>query len=112
MQFVAHVAANSQLLQLNHSCSKTVLTFNIDLDWMDREAPATFQMAEIYLYPEIELLWAQAEQGYSPGQLPLQANLEAVAAAQKLLSDVHITEDIAVQHKVGVYHALSWACCR
>ena len=58
-------------------------------------------MAEIYLYPEIEVLWAQAEQGQSPDQQPLEANMEAVAAAKKLLSDVHVTDEIALQHKVG-----------
>ena len=57
-------------------------------------------MAEIYLYPEIEVLWAQAEQGNSPSEQPLQANLEAIAAAQRLLSDVHVTEAVAIQHKV------------
>lgn len=66
-----------------------------------REAQSTFQMAEIYLYPEIEVLWAQAEQGQSPDQQPLEANMEAVAAAKKLLSDVHVTDEIALQHKVG-----------
>lgn len=68
-----------------------------------REARSTFQMVEMYLYPEIEVLWAQAEQGYGPGQQPPQANTEAVAAAQKLLNDLHVTSENALQHKV------SWA---
>lgn len=57
-------------------------------------------MVEMYLYPEVEFLWAQAEQGYSPEQQPLQANMEAVAAAQKLLSDAHVTDKNALQHQV------------
>lgn len=66
-----------------------------------REAQATLQMVEMYLHPEIEVMWAQAEQGLGPDQQPLQANLEAVAAALKLLNDVHITDDFAVQHKAS-----------
>ena len=65
-----------------------------------REAQATFHMVEMYLYPEIEMLWAQAEQGYSPDHQPLQANMEAVNAAQKLLGDVHVSDDNMLQHKV------------
>lgn len=57
-------------------------------------------MVEMYLYPEVEILWAQAEQGRSPDQQPLEANLEAVTAAQKLLSDAHVTGECALQHKV------------
>ncbi len=66
-----------------------------------REAQATLQMVEMYLHPEIEVMWAQAEQGLGPDQQPLQANLETVAAALKLLNDVHITDDFAVQHKAS-----------
>lgn len=66
-----------------------------------REAQATLQMVEMYLHPEIEVMWAQAEQGLGLDQQPLQANLEAVAAAQKLLDDVHVTDNFAVQHKVS-----------
>ena len=58
-------------------------------------------MVEMYLYPEVEILWAQAEQGYSPEQQPQEANLEAVTAAQKLLSDAHVTDECALQHKVS-----------
>ena len=59
-------------------------------------------MVEMYLYPEMEILWAQAEQGRSPDQQqPLEANLEAVTAAQKLLSDAHVTDESALQHKVN-----------
>ena len=58
-------------------------------------------MVEMYLYPEMEVLWAQAEQGNSPDQQPLQANMEAVAAAQKLLSDAHVTDKFALQHQVS-----------
>lgn len=58
-------------------------------------------MVELYLHPEIEVMWAQAEQGYSPEQQPLRANTEAVQAAQKLLNDVRFTEESALQHKVG-----------
>lgn len=60
-------------------------------------------MVEMYLYPEMEVLWAQAEQGKGPDQQPLQANMEAVAAAQKLLSDTHVTEKYALQHQVSWY---------
>ena len=66
-------------------------------------------MAEMYLYPEIEVMWAQAEQGHSPDQQLLQANMEAVVAAKKLLSDVHMTDKIALQHKVG-QTCVAWHC--
>lgn len=58
-------------------------------------------MVEMYLYPEVEILWAQAEQGFSPDQQPLEANLEAVTAAQKLLNDAHVTSECALQYKVS-----------
>ena len=60
-------------------------------------------MVEMYLYPELEMLWAQAEQGE---QKPLQASVEAVTAAQKLLNDVHVTNQNMLQHQVlpGVIH--------
>ncbi len=69
-------------------------------------------MVEMYLHPEIEVMWAQAEQGYSPEQQPLQANLEAVTAAKKLLNDVHVTEESALKHQV-LYRpiAISWLSC-
>lgn len=75
-----------------------------------REAQATFQMVEMYLHPEIEVMWAQAEQSLASDQQPLQANLEAVAAAQKLLQDVHVTEDTALQHKAS--QVLQCLCCK
>lgn len=58
-------------------------------------------MVEMYLEPEIEVMWAQAGQGSA--QQPLQTNLEAVHAAQKLLHDVHVTDSIAQRHQV-------WPC--
>ena len=73
-----------------------------------REAQATLQMVEMYLHPEIEVMWAQAEQGLGPDQQPLQANLEAVAAAQRLLNDVHVTDDFAVQHKASQRFVCLW----
>ncbi|DBB04932.1 TPA: hypothetical protein ACH3X3_010212 [Trebouxia sp. C0006] len=89
------------LHQRHSSQHKAALkAFNLarkDSHW---EAQATLQMVEMYLHPEIEVMWAQAEQGLGPDQQPLQANLEAVAAAQKFLNDVHVTDNFAVQHKV------------
>ena len=67
-------------------------------------------MVEMYLHPEIEVMWAQAEQSLASDQQPLQANLEAVAAAQKLLHDVHVTEDSALQHKAS--RMLQCLCCQ
>ncbi|KAA6420554.1 MAG: tetratricopeptide repeat 21B [Trebouxia sp. A1-2] len=88
------------LHQRHSSQHKAALkAFNLarkDSHW---EAQATLQMVEMYLHPEIEVMWAQAEQGLGLDQQPLQANLEAVAAAQKLLDDVHVTDNFAVQHK-------------
>ena len=55
-------------------------------------------MVEMYLDPEIEVMWAQAGQG-TP-QPALDPNLEAVHAAQTLLLDVQVTEGIALQHQV------------
>lgn len=65
---------------------------------MSREARASFQMIEMYLDPEIEVMWAQTGQGIA--QSALQPNLEAVHAAQTLLQDVHVTEDVALRHQV------------
>ena len=67
-------------------------------------------MVEMYLHPEIEVMWAQAEQSLASDQQPLQANLEAVAAAQKLLQDAHVTEDTALQHKAS--RMLKGLCCQ
>lgn len=63
-----------------------------------REAKASFQMIEMYLDPEIEVMWTQAGQGDS--QPALQPNLEAVQAAQTLLLDIHVQEDIVMRHQV------------
>lgn len=59
-------------------------------------------MAEMYLDPEIEVMWAQAGQGIP--QPALQPNLEAVHAAQTLLAAVSVTEDIALRHQVQSKH--------
>lgn len=55
-------------------------------------------MVEMYLDPEIEVVWAQAGQGTA--QPALEPNVEAVHAAQTLLLDVQVTEGIALQHQV------------
>ena len=65
---------------------------------MSREARASFQMIEMYLDPEIEVMWAQTGQGIA--QAALQPNLEAVHAAQTLLQDILVTEDVALRHQV------------
>lgn len=54
---------------------------------------------EIYLHPEIEVMWSDSTDADQQTPLP---NLVAVATAKQLLDDVRVSPSVATRHTVRI----------